>query len=298
MQHPIEPSVLVVGGTGTIGSEVVRRLVARETDVRALTRTPSKAGWMEDLGVEVVEGDLGDPASLDAALTSVEEAFLLSDASRDLVELQSNFVEAAERADLGHLVKLSAAGADPDATIPIDRWHGEVEERIEESGLEYTHLRPVYLMQNLLRFAESIGRDGAFFQATPGERSLSMVDARDVASVAATVLAEDGHDGEAYLLTGPETLTFTRVAAILSEAIGTDVAYEALPPGTVRERIVGLGQPAWLADVLVALQVAYGEGAGSAVTDTVESVTGSPPRSFEAFARDHAARFRAHRIDA
>ena len=93
-------------------------------------------------------------------------------------------------------MNLSAAGADPDSPGLIARWHGEIEKHVEDSGLRYTHLRPVSYMQNLLEQADSIRVDGVVAQAIPQDAPINMIDTRDIAVVAATVLTENGHEGK------------------------------------------------------------------------------------------------------
>jgi uncharacterized protein YbjT (DUF2867 family) len=290
MSLSAEP-LLVTGATGTIGSEVVRVLAETDRSVRAMTRRPDAASWMRELGVEVVPGDFLRPRTLDDALDGVERAFLLSPNVRDMAEMQSNFVAAAERANVEHVVKLSAAGADPDSSWDIARWHGEIEVAVEAANLAHTFVRPVSYMQNLLDDAETIRSAGFFSRATPREARVNMVDTRDVARVAARALVEADHAGETYKPTGPEPISFAHVASVISEVTGRTVQYREVSPETARESIVEEGGPEWLADAMVGLQVAFGKGIADLTTDHVQRVTGSRPRSFEAFVRDHAARF-------
>ena len=90
--------ILVTGATGTIRSELVKQLLASEVSVRALTRDRDRAGFVSDRDVEVVEGDFREPPTLDAALNNAETAFLLSPVVEGMVQLQGNFIEAAQRA--------------------------------------------------------------------------------------------------------------------------------------------------------------------------------------------------------
>jgi uncharacterized protein YbjT (DUF2867 family) len=125
-----------------------------------------------------------------------------------------------------------------------------------------------------------------------------MIDTRDIASVTATVLTDDGHENETHLLTGPEALTFEQIADTLSTVTETEVTYVEIPPEDLKQGMIERGQPEWLADTFVDLQASFGEGAGDTVTDTVAAVTDEPPHSFEDFAADHAEHFRAQGTDA
>lgn len=284
-------TVLVTGATGNIGSVVVQLLADSDVSVRAMTRSPESVDWSANLDVEVVKGDFMAPETLDEALTGIDKAFLLSPNVENMAEMQSNFVAAAERADITHLVKLSAAGADPDTSWDIARWHGRVEQEIETSAIDHTFIRPVHYMQNLLDDAETIRSKGQFTRATPADAKINVVDTRDVARLAATTLRDDQHRGETYKPTGPEPITFEAMAQALTEATGHDVTFRELTPAEAKQSIVDDGGPEWLADAMVGLQVAFGDGIADLNTDDVQQVTGEPPRSFATFARDHAEIF-------
>lgn len=283
--------LLVTGATGTIGSEVARILAETDRSVRAMTRHPEHAAWMQELDVDVVEGDFLQPQTLDDAVEGVERAFLLSPNVRDMAEMQSNFVAAAEQATVHHVVKLSAAGADPESSWDIARWHGQIETEIETADLNHTFIRPVSYMQNLLDDAEVIRSDGLFTRATPPEARVNVVDTRDVARVAVQTLLDSGHRGKTYKPTGPEPITFAHMASVISEVTGQTVQFREISPETARESIVEEGGPEWLADAMVGLQVAFGKGIANLNTNHVEQVTGRQPRSFESFVRDYADEF-------
>lgn len=283
--------ILVAGATGRVGRHVVRELAGADRAVRAMTRDPETAGWNDGNGVEVVEGDLLEPDSLDRALAGVDRAFLLSPNVREMREMQENFVAAAERAGVSHVVKLSAAGADPDSSWSIARWHGQVERRIESSSLGYTFVRPVHYMQNLLDDAETIRSEGYFARATPPDARVNAVDTRDVARVAATALLEAGHEGATYKPAGPEPITFPEMAEAIAAATGREVAFRELSPEEARASYLADGAPEWLAEAMVGLEVAFGKGIADLTTDDVVRVTGEPPRGFRTFAEDYADAF-------
>jgi len=121
---------------------------------------------------------------------------------------------------------------------------------------------------------------------------IAMVDARDVAAVAVAALTSDGHVGKTYTITGPEALAFQEVAQKLSEMTGRRVSYQDVPLATVRQELAATGMPAWLVEVRMEFTTALRDGYAAAVTDTVQAVTGQPARTFDAFAREHAALFK------
>ncbi len=281
--------ILVTGATGQVGREVVRQLAAESEPVRALVRDPARASHIRLPGVDVAIGDMGRPETLDPALQGVDRVFLLSPADPEQVTLQGNVVQASKRAGVARIVKISVAGG-PDAATQIGRWHWTTEKQIEASGLGFTMLRPTLYMQQTLSFAPSVATSGSF-SAPMGTGEVAMVDARDVAAVAVRVLTEGGHDQKIYDLTGPEALSFDAVADALSEAIGRKVSYVHVPPEYFRKQLLGGGVPRWLVDDMLLLFASFRDGYGAAVSNSVQAVTGSKPRTFRQFARDHAAAF-------
>jgi len=282
--------ILVVGATGKVGQEVCRQLSAADVPVRALVRDPVRASHIRLPGVQVVVGDLGRPASLDAALSGVDRVFLASPAEADQVTLQGNLVQACHRADVRQIVKVSVAGG-PDAATQIGRWHWTTEKQIEASGLGFTMLRPNLYMQEMLRLAPAVATRGAF--ALPcGSGEVSIVDARDVAAVAFVALTQPGHDRKIYDLTGPEALSFEAMAEAIGHAIDRKVTYMHVAPDYALKQMLAEGVARWLAEDMLVLFASIREGYGGAVSDAVARITGRPGGTFAQFARDYADAFR------
>lgn len=279
--------ILVTGATGTTGSEVVRQLAAQGSAVRAFVRDPEKAAPLRALGVDVAVGDLNEPETLAPALEGVERLFLLTSADPRQVEQQGQAVVAAQSAGVRHVVKLSALGADLDASISVARWHAHTEKQIEASGLAWTHLRPHYFMQNTLGFAPTIATEGKLC-APMRDGTIGLVDARDVAAVAVTVLTSEEHAGKVYEITGPESLSFHDLASAIGDATGREVTYVDIPPSEAEKSMVAAGTPEWMADALVGLYGILSAGHASVTTQVVPDLTGRPARTFADFAREHA----------
>jgi uncharacterized protein YbjT (DUF2867 family) len=282
--------ILVTGATGTVGTEMVKELLAAGVEVRALVRSLGRARPLLGPDVEIVEGDLEKPETIDPAMKGVEKAFLLTSSGPESVDLHANFIAAAKRAGNPYVVRLSALGSGPDSPFTFGRWHGQSERHLEESGLPYTHLRPHGFMQNFLFYAPTIASDGAIF-APMGDAKIGMVDSRDVSAVAAKVLTEDGHQGRTYDITGPESLSYAQAAETLDAALGKTVRYVDVTPEQAKDGMMSLGFPEWLADAALELHAFYRTGEGEIVTPVVAEVTGRPPRTFNEFARDHAQAF-------
>jgi uncharacterized protein YbjT (DUF2867 family) len=283
--------ILITGATGRVGSATVERLSTGGVRVRALVRSLEKAASIAGPGVEVIRGDLEQVHSLEAALQGVTRALLVSSIDPRQVELQGNFIDAAKRAGPVHIVKISGLGTTLDSPVRSGRWHAQIEAHLEASGLPFTHLRPLFFMQNVLRFAQTIARTGEFVAAL-GKAKIAMVDVRDIAAVAVAALTIDGHARKAYTITGPEALSYDEVAEKISLATGKPVSYRDVRLADVRQRLLETGMPEWHVEVQLDFHTALREGGASTVTDMVETVTGKPPRSFEQFAREHATLFR------
>lgn len=283
--------ILVTGSTGNNGGALVGQLVSLGAPVRAIVRTPEKADSVERQGVEVVVADFATPETLDAALDGIQRAFLVAPADPRMVEWEKEFVDAAGRAGVRHVVKLSALGADEEAPVRFGRLHGQSERHPKESGLDYTILRPIGFMQNTLAYAGSISSEGRFY-APLAEARVAWIDIRDIAAVAASALTEKGHEGMTYELTGPEAISNREIAEKLSALIGKPVEHVEISLEDARGAMVGAGLPGWLADGLVELnREVYEPGYGSNVAGGVAEAAGRDPRSFDTFARDHAGAF-------
>ncbi len=279
-------TILITGATGTIGSEVIKQLLSINVPVRALVR-PKKAFGFKEQTVEIVQGDFLHLDTLHSALQGVEKAFLVTGNDPRQVEMESNFVDAAWRRGVRHIVKLSVLGADPNSSSTFQRWHGQVEKRLEDSGIAWTLLQPNMLMQNVKWFAKTIAEQGSIF-STVGDAKISHVDARDVATVAAICLTQSGHENKRYVLTGLEALTFNEVAQKLSQALNRPVAYMNVSPSDLKQARLAGGEPEWYLDAELELFGLWARGAGAPVTSDVEDVTKKAPTSFDRFARDIA----------
>jgi uncharacterized protein YbjT (DUF2867 family) len=279
--------ILVTGATGTVGSEVVKRLVAAGERPRAFVRDPAKGRGLASQ-VEQVVGDLDRPETIAAAMTDVDRVFLATTQSSRQPEWERGLIEAAARAGVRRVVKLSVFNADERSSLQIARQHRQVERTLEESGLDATILRPVFFMQNL--FGMVRGRT----IATAAEAGrVAMIDGRDVAAVAAVALVEDGHAGKTYTLTGPDALTFDDAARILSQRTGRMIGHCNIASNGIRAALQAAGVPAWFARDMATLQTMLADGYEEHTSDDVRAVTGRPPSTLDQFAADFAAFFAA-----
>jgi len=283
--------ILVTGATGNTGAAVLRALAEQNAAVRAFVHDPDK--FSAPAGVEVAAGDFRDAASIEAALAGVDHAYLVGPSVQDQVELETAFVEAARRAGLAHLVRLSIVGADH-ADARAARFmaaHAAVEEVVRASGVPWTMLRANAFMQNSLRQAQAIADQSAFYSSSSPAARVSFVDARDIGCVAAKVLTQPGHQGQAYQLTGPEALNDDDIAARLSDVLGRTITHVQVPWEAVRESLAGMGLPEWGLDGFKELSDLYETGVAAGVSPDAERLLGRPPRTFADFAADYRAAF-------
>lgn len=279
--------ILITGATGNIGTELAKQLAAQGISFRALVRSSKTIE-----GAETVIGDMSDKNSLAKALQGVEKAFLLTNSSEEAEQLQSNFVEAAIEAGVQHIVKLSQFAAAKNAPVRFLRYHAAIEEKIIQSGMAYTFLRPNLFMQGLLGFADLIKHTHQFYAAI-GDAAISLVDIRDIAAVAAITLTQPGHENKIYDLTGPAAITHAEMAAYLSAATGQQISFVDVPAAAMRPALIQAGFPEWQADGLLEDYAHYARGEAAEISAAIVDVTGIPARDFASFANGYATFFAA-----
>jgi uncharacterized protein YbjT (DUF2867 family) len=239
----------------------------------------------EAAGPDSVIGDLAKPDTLDAAMAGVDRVFLLSSPAHDERAWHRNAIEAAARQGVKHLVRSSILGADAHSKARFIRHHGESDDYLRASGVPFTILRPNFFMHNVTAgWAPTLDPQGNYY-APAGDAAISMVDARDVAEVAADVLTGRRHMGKAYDLTGPEQLSHAQACDKLAERLRRPVRYVPVDDDTARSAMLGAGLPGWLTDALVELYQDYRrsgtQGYAARVHHTIADITGTSPRTLD-----------------
>src|SRR5207253_6430121 len=191
-------------------------------------------------------------------------------------EVASAFVDAAKRAGVRHIVRLSVIGVDIES-FTFGRWHAAGERDTRESGLAFTFLRPNSFMQNFINHFPP--RDGVIYLPW-GNGKASFVDTRDIATAAAEVLITRDHEGKTYTLTGPAALGIAEVANILSEAAGREINYVDVPESAARDGMLQAGLPQWQVEPLLEPHATNKQSRWSAVTSDAEKVTDAHPIDF------------------
>ncbi|MGW6196361.1 NAD(P)H-binding protein [Kribbella sp. NPDC055110] len=270
--------LLITGATGHVGRALVEELNRRGAPFRALVRSQRP-----DLPAEQVIGDLDGPLDL----RGVDKVFLLVPGTG--IAHTANLVAAARHAGVRQIVYLSSYAVLRDPIPAMGRWHHEREQLIADSGIAATFLRPTGFMTNAFDWLPTI-RAGGYVLDPIGPGRAAPIDPADIAAVAATVLVEEGHEKQAYTLTGPEAFTLAEQVAILGTAIGRalDVRPIATPEEAVRFRYPE-GAPADLAAALIeGLALMRADTIGLR-TDAVRRLTGRSPNTFSAWCEENAA---------
>jgi uncharacterized protein YbjT (DUF2867 family) len=274
--------IVVTGATGNVGGEVVAALSARGQQVRAVVRDPQRA--TVPTGVEVVQGDLELPESLTPSLAGADGVFLLGGWG-DMTGLMRRIVDAGVR----HVVLLSSRCViGGRADNPITHMWLDSEAAVRDSGIDWTILRPSSFHANALRWLPQL-RERDLVQAPWPRVAVASIDPADIAAVAARALTEPGHERTELALSGPEALTPGQQVAILADVLERRLRYEPLSDEAARTRMATDTPP----PLIEAFFRFYSDGEfdDSKVLDTVERITGRPPRTFADWARAHVPAF-------
>lgn len=269
--------ILVIGASGTVGSELSALFAARgESVLKATSRSPTAS--------DQVQVDVVGRSGLKAAFARVDKAFLLAPPGHaDQEALLAPLIDEANANGLKKVVLMTAMGANADENAPMRK----AERRLEAAGLAYNIIRPNWFMQNFHTFwLQGIKTAGQIFLPV-GDARGSFIDARDIAAVAARLLTTDIFTNRDFDLTGPRALNHAEVAAILTQAAGRRIVFTDITPDAMLQMLVGAGVPKDYAEFLVLILGYFKAGYAERTTDAVREITGQAPRTFEQYAQDY-----------
>lgn len=291
-------TILVTGSTGLIGSHVVALLAAQGADVHALTRTPEKRQFPP--GVTAVKGDFQDVDSMRAAMAGARTLFLLNTVAADEVTQALIALNLAREAGIERIVYLSVMHSDRFTEVPHFTGKHTVERMIEQFGMHATILRPAYFMQNDDALIQSDVLERGVYPMPIGSAGISMVDARDVAMIAAQHLlrrdaASEPLPTEVLDVVGPIALSGQTAAAVWSDALGKTVRYAGDDIGPFEARFRSFA-PAWMAydmRLMMARMQMDGEVGSAGAVERMQQELGTSLRSYRDYALETAERWRA-----
>ena len=269
--------ILVIGASGTVGSQLVKLLQAAGHKVcRASSQTKLQT---DQVHLNLVTGE-----GLVHAFDGVEKAFFMSPPGyTNQHELLAPLIDAAKEHQLKKVVLMTAMGANAVDSAPLR----QAEIQLENSGLAYNIIRPNWFMQNFNTFwIQGILQGGKVFLPV-GDAKASFIDARDIAAVAAELLQDDRFNDQAFDLTGDVSLTHAEATTLISQATGKIIGFEDISPDAMRSGLLQAGLPAAYAEFLLMILDFLKQGAAERRTDAVLKITGKAPTSFANYAQDY-----------
>jgi NAD(P)H dehydrogenase (quinone) len=286
---------LITGATGNTGAPTVNLLRQAGHRVRAFVhKVDSRSQSLEDLGAEVVAGDLLDFEAVSSAMAGVRAAyFCYPIAPGGVLQATAIFAAAGAQTGLQSMVNMSQITARPDHESPAARQHWLAERVLDWSGIGVTHLRPPFFLENLFNVAApTVSTEGKIYLPY-GQGRHAPIAGQDIARVAVGILTDPAaHRGKTYVPTGPESLSMTEQASVFTAVLGRPVQYVDIAVEDWRQILsqVPVMTP-WLIEHLVRVAQSHQHGEFDAVTDVVETIGGTPPQSLEAFIHDNHTAF-------
>jgi uncharacterized protein YbjT (DUF2867 family) len=278
--------ILVIGGTGKVGAEVVKELQKRKADVRLLVR---KEGTPTPQDVEVVTGDLLDPVSVEKAMRGVYKLYLLNAVAPDELTQGLIVYDLAKKLKLKHIVYHSVFRVEHFKDVPHFASKLAIESALREFEVPFTIIRPNYFIQNDVSLKDAL--EAGIYPAPLGNAGISVVDIRDIAEATAIVLTSEEHYGKTYNLNGPEALSGPKAASIWSKLLGKEIRYAGHDMDAFEEQM-RKSAPSWSAFDIRMMFQGYLERGFVAEMGDIEKLTkllGHAPRHYEDFAAETAA---------
>lgn len=279
-------NILVIGPTGNIGQEVLKTFTKKNIAVKAMTKDVTKVKNTET--IEWIFGDFTKAETLDKSFHGIEKIIVITPANEDMVFHQTNILEAAKRNQVKHFIKLSSLYNTPKPENTLAKAHDTIEQKIKNSNIAYTFIRPNIFMQTLLgRITEK-----GVLMSLSGNAKISFTDAQDIGVVLANVALNDKHLNKAYNISGPEALSYKDIATVLSKKLNTKITTKNIPAFLGKFGMKKSGISPWLANAYVELFKEAKHGKCDNIhSQTIKEITGNSAHNFEEFSTNNLNKF-------
>lgn len=283
--------ILVIGGTGQVGSYLVDLLINNDSNFKLLARSQEKKEKLAEQGIRSVVGAVGDEVSLTAALTGVDQVFLLTSNDPDMFENQKRLIDLSIDAGVRKIVRLSAEPADANCDMGMYSQHGKIDDYLIQADIQQVILRPTYFLQNMAVMHANFIKENSMFAQYLGNTKIPMIDTRDIAEAAFYALQSDEFNNGIYYLTGPKAISFDDIAEILSNKLERKISYQNLSYEQQEAGLKGAGIPEWVSDTVMKLFKKWAENDDHIASDDFEKLTGKKAISIDQYIDDHLAAF-------
>lgn len=282
----MDNKILITGATGNVGGAVLS-LLRQETDNIVVA---GGSGKIE--GIPSVLVDYADIGSIERSLDGVSSAFMVIPTHPDMIEWGRNFLTAAKRQRVKHIVRLSTNLTKFNPELKVIEMLGGTDNDLRESGIAWTILAPQFFMQNFINFYGQDYSNGHLYLPA-GSGKIGWVDIRDIAAVGvAALLNPDQYSGETLTITGGENLSYGDAIKVMNQALGKTAQYHPVSYSDAEGVMRGMGYSEFLIEFMISLNKCVVSGYTEEVSDTVENVLGRKPISFETFVSDHRSAWR------
>jgi uncharacterized protein YbjT (DUF2867 family) len=282
-------NILIIGSTGTIGTAVLKHLQNRDVRVFAAIRSEKDTRKVKEYA-EPVLLDFTRPETLDEAMQGKDRVFLVTPLMQDPDHITQLVVDAAERNNLKHLVRSTAAGADENGSMMMARWAGASETVVKGSGMNWTILRPHSFLQNFISANSYTIKNQNAYYLPLGNARLAQLDVTDLGEVAAIALTSEEHYGKTYELSGL-TYTSEELAEIMSDVLGRKITYVDTPEEDIRAGLLSYNLPEWMADSLMELYYIIKQGWTDTYSNDFKDITGKEYTSARTFFENNKGAF-------
>ena len=276
-------SILVVGASGIVGSEIVKILLEQGHNVRGTTSKKSLYP-LTKVGFEKVYANLETGEGINNAFEDIDRAFFLSPPGYvNQYAMLSPLIQSAKKWGLEKVVLMTAFGVNHNESSPFRK--AEIE--LEKSGLSYNIIRPNWFMQNFNTFWLQGILEQNKILLPAGQAKVSFIDARDIAAVAAKLLISEELNNIAFDITGSKELDHEEVAHVISEATERNISYEEISPSTMKARLLAAGLKENYSNFIITLLEYLRNGYNTNVTNAVKDILGREPIEIKKYAQDY-----------